>query len=68
MCSSGCPDVRTTGSSGHRTFTSYARSIPFMMPRSRMSAKITPVSRPLRCRGLCYSISGHDQSGRRSII
>ena len=44
--SRGCPEVRITGRSGQRIFTSRARSVPSMTPRSRTSAKIMATSRP----------------------
>src|SRR6516165_11681004 len=46
MRSSGCPEVRITGRSGQRIFTSRARSMPSMTPRSRTSAKTMATSRP----------------------
>jgi hypothetical protein len=44
--SSGCPEVRLTGRSGHRIIPSRARSMPSITPRSRMSAKMMATSRP----------------------
>jgi hypothetical protein len=46
MRSSGCPEVRIMGRSGQRSFTSRAKSMPSMTPRSRTSAKIMATSRP----------------------